>query len=186
MIGYAICASHCTHKAGLEVLERIVKSGDEVVPILSERSLCTDTRFGRGDALRLAAEEICGRKAVTEIREAELFGAHTPLDYLVISPCTGNTLAKIALGISDGVVSLAAKAHLRCDRPLLIALSSNDAMSQNLANIATLLMRKSVYFAPLYQDSPEGKPHSLVMMPDAVYDAYLAMKFGKQLRPLFR
>lgn len=186
MTGYAICASHCTHKAALSVLERIVASGDEAVPIISERSLETDTRFGKGSELLARAEEICGRRAVREIKEAELFGAHSPLDYLVISPCTGNTLAKIASGISDGVVSLAAKAHLRCDRPLLIALSSNDAMSQNLANIATMLMRKSVYFAPLYQDSPKGKPHSLVMMPDAVYEAYLAIKRGEQLRPLFR
>ena len=186
MTGYAICASHCTHKAALAVLERIVSTGEEVVPIISERALMTDTRFGKGEELRRRAEEICGRGAVTQICEAELFGAHRPLDYLVISPCTGNTLAKLASGISDGVVTLAAKAHLRCDRPLLISLSSNDAMSQNLQNIAALLLRKSVYFAPMHQDSPREKPHSLVMIEDDTYEAYLAMRRSEQLRPLFR
>ena len=186
MIGYAICASHCTHKAALEVLSRIVSGGDEVVPIISERSRLTDTRFGRAEELVAEAERITGRRAVTEIREAELFGAHTPLEYLVISPCTGNTLAKLASGISDGVVTMAAKAHLRCDRPLLIALSSNDALSQNLGNIARLITRRGVYLAPMHQDMPDKKPHSLVTVPEEVYEAYLAFRRGEQLRPIFR
>lgn len=186
MIGYAICGSHCTHRAAIGVLRRIVESGEDVVPILSEASAMTDTRFGKAEELVSEVESICNRRAVTKISESELFGAHTPLEYLVISPCTGNTLSKIALGMSDGAVTMAAKAHLRCDRPLLIALSTNDAMSQNLSNIASLLLRKSVYFAPLYQDAPEAKPHSLVSRPDTVFEAYLAMKNGKQIRPLFR
>lgn len=186
MIGYAICGSHCTHRAAISILRQIVETGEDVVPILSEASAKTDTRFGKAAELVSEVEKICKRSAVTKISESELFGAHTPLDYLVISPCTGNTLAKIALGMSDGAVTMAAKAHLRCDRPLLIALSTNDAMSQNLSNIATMLARKSVYFAPLYQDAPEAKPHSLVSRPDTVFEAYLAMKSGKQLRPLFR
>ncbi len=186
MIGYAICGSHCTHSAALSVLRRIADAGECVVPILSEASATTDTRFGKAEDLISEVERICNRRAVTKISESELFGAHTPLDYLVISPCTGNTLSKIALGMSDGAVTMAAKAHLRCDRPLLIALSTNDAMSQNLSNIAAMLSRKNVYFAPLYQDAPEAKPHSLVSRPDTVFEAYLAMKNGKQLRPLFR
>ena len=186
MTGYAICASHCTHKAALSVLKRIVAMGEDVVPIISERALATDTRFGRGEDLKRQAEEICGRDAVTQIRDAELFGAHKPLDFLVVSPCTGNTLAKLASGISDSVVTLAAKAHLRCDRPLLISLSTNDALSQNLQNIAAMLLRKSVYFAPMHQDAPRDKPHSLVMVEDDTFDAYFAMKRGEQLRPLFR
>ena len=108
-----------------------------------------------------------------------------PLEALVIAPCTGNTLAKMAHGITDSAVTMAAKAHLRCDRPLLIALATNDAMSQNLENLARLLTRRSVYFVPMRQDDPGGKPYSLVADIRRVPDALTAMREGKQLRPLF-
>ena len=109
----------------------------------------------------------------------------TPLEYLIISPCTGNTLAKIAGGITDTAVTMAAKAHMRCDRPLLIALASNDALSQNLSNIARLINRRSVYFLPLSQDDPIGKPHSLVADFSRLDEAFHAMEEGRQLRPIF-
>lgn len=185
MIGYAFCGSFCTFKSSLSVLHELCLSGEDVVPIFSERALSCDTRFGKAKDFLEQAEEACGRRAVTKIEEAELFGAAAPLDYLVISPCTGNTLAKLASGITDGVVTMSAKAHLRCDRPLLIALSTNDAMSQNLKNVATLLSRRGVYFAPMLQDSPEKKPHSLVTEKENVIKAFYAMKQGQQLRPLF-
>jgi dipicolinate synthase subunit B len=108
-----------------------------------------------------------------------------PLEYLIIAPCTGNTLAKIANGITDTAVTMAAKAHLRCDRPLLIALASNDAMSQNLGNVSRLLTRKSVFFTPMLQDDPSGKPHSLVADFSKIKDAFEKMKSGVQIRPLF-
>ena len=159
--------------------------GEDVVPIFSEHCLSCDTRFGAAFEFKRRAEEICGRSAVTKIEEAELFGSKSPLEYLIISPCTGNTLAKIANGISDGTVSLAAKAHLRCDRPLLIALSSNDAMSQNLKNIAALITRRNVYFVPMIQDDPKNKPHSLVSDSSLIKEAFRSMKLKEELRPLF-
>ena len=180
-----MCASFCTLASSVKILEEIRGSGEEVIPIISEKCAATDTRFGKASELIQKVEKICGRKIVSDIVEAEKFGSIAPLDYLIISPCTGNTLAKLASGITDGVVTMAAKAHLRCDRPLLIALATNDAMSQNLKNIGTLLARKSVYFAPMRQDDPKGKPHSLVCDTEKIKEAFFAMKKGEQLRPLF-
>lgn len=185
MIAYAFCGSFCTLASSLKALSEIRELGEEVIPIISERVAATDTRFGRAEDFIREAERICQRPAVLRIEEAERFGAIDPLDYLVISPCTGNTLAKLAAGITDSVVTMAAKAHLRCDRPLLVALSTNDAMSQNLGNIGQLLMRKSVYFVPMEQDNPEQKPHSLITRPSLIKEAYLAMQEGRQMRPIF-
>ena len=129
--------------------------------------------------------EITGRSIINRIEDAEPLGPASPLSALVIAPCTGNTLAKMAHGITDGAVTMAAKAHLRQDRPLLIALASNDAMSQNLANIATMLMRKSVYFVPMRQDDPKKKPHSLVADFSKIEECIESMMLSKQVRPLF-
>ncbi len=186
MIGYALCGSFCTHARTLTVLRRLRDEGYDILPILSTVSATTDTRFGRAADLLAAVEDICGRSAVLTIEAAEPLGPAHPLDALVIAPCTGNTLSKLANGITDGPVTMAAKAHLRCDRPLLITLASNDAMSANLANIATLLTRKSVYFSPLVQDDPRGKPHSLVADFEAIPEALQAALRGEQVRPLFR
>lgn len=185
MTGYAICASFCTLESSLRTLAEIRETGEEIIPIMSERCIATDTRFGHAKEFIERIEKICGKKIVTSVCEAEKFGSIAPLDYLIISPCTGNTLAKLACGITDSVVTMAAKAHLRCDKPLLIALSTNDAMSQNLKNIGTLLARKSVYFAPMIQDDPVRKPHSLVTDSAKIKDAFSAMKRGEQIRPLF-
>ena len=117
--------------------------------------------------------------------DAEPLGPKEPLDALIVAPCTGNTLAKAALGITDTAATMAIKAHLRSDRPLLIALASNDAMSQNLANLSLMLKRKSVYFLPMRQDSPVGKPHSLVAEFEMMEEGLAALSRGEQLRPLF-
>ena len=185
MIGYALCGSFCTHARSLEILARLRGDGYEILPILSEITASTDTRFGRADELVRRVEELCGRPAVRTVRDAEPLGPAIPLDALVICPCTGNTLAKLACGITDTPVCMAAKAHLRSDRPLLITLASNDALSANLKNLGTLLCRKSVYFTPLRQDDPTSKPHSLVADFDRVPDALAAALKGIQLRPLF-
>ena len=185
MTGYAVCGSFCTHKKSLEVLSKLVECGEDVVPVLSERVQTTDTRFGRAADFTAKVEAICGRRAIRTVTEAETLGPATPLEALIICPCTGNTLAKLACGVSDGAVTLAAKAHMRQSRPLLIALASNDAMSANLANLAALLMRKNVYFVPMRQDAPKEKPHSLVADFSLVAPALRAMREGKQLRPLF-
>ena len=119
------------------------------------------------------------------VADAEPLGPSEPLDILIVSPCTGNTLAKVANGITDTAATMAIKAHLRVDRPLLIALASNDAMSQNLSNISTVMQRKSVYFVPMLQDSPVNKPHSLVAEFELMGKCLDLMLKGKQMRPLF-
>ena len=185
MIGYAFCGSFCTLSASLAVLEELIRSGEQVQPIVSERVLSTDTRFWSASEFVSRVESLCQRSVISSITEAEPLGPKRPLDALIISPCTGNTLAKLAQGITDSSVTMAAKAHLRSDRPLLIALATNDGMSQNLANISSLLSRKSVYFVPLRQDDPVGKPHSLVADFTLLPKAFEAMKEQRQLRPLF-
>ena len=185
MIGYALCGSFCTLSRSVKVLEELRAAGYDVLPIMSEITATTDTRFGRADAFIHRIEALCGHAIVRTIPEAEPLGPARPLDALLICPCTGNTLAKIANGITDTPVCMAAKAHLRSDRPLVITLASNDAMSANLRNIGTLLSRKNVYFTPLQQDDPVSKPHSLVADFDRVPAALAAAREGKQLRPLF-
>lgn len=186
MIGFALCGSFCTHAAALTVLEQLVRAGEDVLPILSHIAANTDTRFGSADALEAALTRLCGRSSVKSIPDAEPLGPAMPLEALIIAPCTGNTLAKLAQGITDTPVCMAAKAHLRCDRPLLIAPASNDALSANLKNIAALLNRKNIYFVPMCQDAPVDKPHSLVADFKLIPSALKAAREGKQLRPLFQ
>ena len=185
MIGYAFCGSFCTLGDSLAALEKLALAGHEILPIMSEITYNTDTRFFSKETLRSKVRELTGRQIIHTVKDAEPLGPSHPLSALVIAPCTGNTLAKLASGITDSAVTMAAKAHLRCDRPLLIALASNDAMSQNLGNIGKLIVRKSVYFVPLRQDSPSGKPHSLVADFSRVGDSFTAMMAEKQIRPLF-
>ena len=185
MIGYAFTGSFCTLKASLLEFEALCKSGEEVLPIVSERVYSTNTRFTDSREFVKRLSDLSGREVIHTVPDAEPLGAITPLDYLIVAPCTGNTLAKISHGVTDSAVTMAIKAHLRCDRPTLIALASNDAMSQNLANIATLLQRKSVYFLPLLQDDPVRKPHSLVSDFKRLTEGFMAMKEGRQLRPIF-
>ena len=185
MLGFAFCGSFCTHQAALEELAHLIEAGYEIQPIFSDVVYSTDTRFGSAVALREKVEQLCNRKVIHTIKDAEPLGPKTPLDALVICPCTGNTLAKMAQGITDTPVCMAAKAHLRRDRPLVIALASNDALSANLSNLATLLQKKSVYFVPMRQDDPEGKPHSLVADFSLLMPTLEGAMTGKQLRKLF-
>ena len=184
MIGFAMCGSYCTHKRAVEQLERLI-SIDKIQPIMSENVYTVDTHFGTSAALREKVERLCEKNIIHTIVEAEPLGPKTPLDALVICPCTGNTLAKIALGITDTAVTMAAKAHLRSDRPLIIALASNDALSANLKNIGTLLSRKHVYFVPMTQDDPEKKPHSLVADFSLLIPTYYSAINGKQYQKIF-
>ena len=185
MIGYAFCGSFCTLSASCKALERLVARGYEVVPIMSERVFTTDTRFFEAEALIRRVRAITGNEIIHTVKDAEPLGPKTPLQALIIAPCTGNTLAKMATGITDSAVTMAAKAHLRADRPTLIALATNDAMSQNLCNIGRMITRKSVYMTPMKQDDPINKPHSLVADFDRLEESFFAMMEGRQLRPLF-
>ncbi len=186
MIGYALCGSFCTFARSLAVLEGLRAAGHEILPIMSDVAYTTDTRFGRAADHIRRIEALCGHAVVHSIPAAEPLGPALPLEALVIAPCTGNTLAKLAHGITDTPVCMAAKAHLRCDRPLLLALASNDALSANLGNLAVLLNRKGVYLVPLREDDPAGKPHSLVADFERIPEALEAALKGRQLRPLFQ
>lgn len=186
MLGYAFCGSFCTHAQSIRELKKLIELGYEILPIMSESVWETDTRFGTAENLKMQVETLCGRKIVHTVVDAEPLGPKQPLDALLISPCTGNTLAKIANGITDTAVCMAAKAHLRSDRPLVISLASNDALSANLQNIAKLLSRKYVYFVPMNQDDPEKKPHSLVADFSLLYPTLHAAFEGRQFRKLFQ
>ena len=183
-LGFAMCGSFCTHGEALSVMEDLSADFD-VIPILSAASSSWDTRFGRATELLRKVEEITSHPPILTVTSAERLGPAEPLDYMIICPCTGNTAAKIACGITDTPVTMAAKAHLRGNRPLLITLATNDAMSANLKNIATLIEKKNVYFVPMKQDSPIAKPHSLVADFSMCKSSLFAMMDGKQPRPIF-
>lgn len=183
-LGFAMCGSFCTHGEALKVMESLNDEHD-IVPILSYNASEMNTRFGDAENLKERISKICNRAPVTTIEEAEKFGPSVPLDMMIICPCTGNTAAKLANGITDTPVTMAAKAHLRTDRQLLIALASNDAMSANFVNIGKLLQRKNVYFVPMKQDDIEKKPHSLVADFSLCKACIKEMSDGKQVRPLF-
>ena len=185
MLGYAFCGSFCTLSRSLEAMRELVAEGFEIQPIMTPFVYSADTRFTEAETFRRRVSEITGRDIIHTIEAAEPLGPKTPLEALIIAPCTGNTLAKIANGITDTSVTMAAKAHLRCDRPLLIALASNDAMSQNLPNLAGLLQRKSIYFVPMRQDDPGHKPHSLIADFSRIGECLEAALIGRQQRPLF-
>ncbi|MBR5307918.1 MAG: dipicolinate synthase subunit B [Clostridia bacterium] len=185
MTGFAFCGSFCNHKASLEVLSEFLNKGADILPIMSERVYTTDTRFGRASDFISAVENMTGKKVIHTIEDAEPIGPKIHLDALVICPCTGNTTAKMAHGICDTAVTMAAKAHLRNEKPLVIAYASNDALSICAPNIGLLLQRKNVYFVPLCQDDAENKPRSLVCDFSRVYETYLDSIKGRQTQKIF-
>ena len=176
-----MCGSFCTVKRSLKQLEDLVSKGYEVIPIMSDILYNTDTRFGKCEDIRKKAVGICGREIIHTIPEAEPLGPSIRLDALIVSPCTGNTLAKLANGITDTAVCMAVKAHLRNDRPVIIALASNDALSTGLSNIAKMMARKNIYFVPLSQDDPNEKPHSLVCDFERIHETLINAMNGKRI-----
>ncbi len=185
MIGYAICGSFCTHQKSLDVLSKLKLLYEDILPIVSFNTATIDTRFGKACEYLNKIEEITGVSPIKTIEDAEPIGPKIALELLIIAPCTGNTLAKIANGITDTPVTMAAKAHLRSNRPLLIALASNDAMGANLNNIGTLLNRKNIYFTPMFQDDIVKKPHSLVADFDKILTSAKDAINATQTRPVF-
>ena len=159
-IGFAMCWSYCTYEKAFAAAKKL-REKYELVPIMSENAASTDTRFGSAGENRRRLAEICGREPVCTIADAEPLGPKEPMEALIIAPCTGATLAKLALGVTDTAVTMAAKAHLRNGRPLVIAFSTNDGLSGSAENIGKLLNRKNVYFVPFGQDDPAKKPRSL-------------------------
>lgn len=182
-LGFAMCGSFCTFKLVLEELERLAKDYD-ITPIMSQGAAFTDTRFGKAEDFRRRVAEICGREPITTIADAEPIGPRALLDVLVIEPCTGNTLGKLANGITDTPVTMAAKAHLRNGRPLVLAVSTNDALGASARNIGTLMNAKNIFFVPMRQDSPRGKPASLVADFSKTAAAIKSALEGRQTQPL--
>ena len=184
-IGYCFTGSFCTFSASLSALSELIALGHEVIPIMSENAYYTDTRFGKAEEFSRKVESLCKRKIIHTVVDAEPLGPALPLDLMIVAPCTGNTLAKVANGITDTAATMAVKAHLRCNRPLVIALASNDALSRNLANIGMMLSHKSVYFVPMVQDDPVKKPHSLVADFGMLIPVVESAVKGEEVRPIF-
>lgn len=182
-LGFAMCGSFCTFKLVLEELERLAKDYD-ITPIMSQGAAFTDTRFGKAEDFRRRVAEICSREPITTIADAEPIGPRALLDVLVIEPCTGNTLGKLANGITDTPVTMAAKAHLRNGRPLVLAVSTNDALGASARNIGTLMNAKNIFFVPMRQDSPRGKPASVVADFSETAAAIKSALEGRQTQPL--
>ena len=176
-IGFALCSSFCNHPKILMLFEEMAESF-ELVPILSENTARYDTRFGLADDLIARVERAAGRPAIRTIGPQDL------ADVLVIAPCTGNTLAKLAHGITDGPVTMAAKSHLRNGKPVVVALATNDGLSASAPNLAALLNRKNYYFVPFGQDDPQGKPTSLSADFSQLVPTVDAALRGVQLQPL--
>ena len=183
-VGFAVCGSFCTHAKVLEALGELVKEYETVIPIASEMSAFTDTRFGSADDLLGRLEELTGREVWYDIPSVEPIGPKKLLDVLVIAPATGNTVAKLAAGITDTAVTMAAKAHLRNSGPVVIALASNDGLSAGAKNIGELLVRKNYYFVPFGQDNAIQKPCSLVADFSKITETVDAALRGEQIQPL--
>lgn len=185
MLGFAFCGSFCTMAAALSSMEMLISRGYEIQPIMSDNAYTIDTRFHRASDFVRRVEAVAKREIIHTVAAAEPLGPKSPLEGLIIAPCTGNTLAKLAGGITDTAVTMATKAHLRQDRPTLIALATNDALSSNLSNLGRLITRRSVYLVPMRQDDPVGKPHSLVARMSDIPDCWEAVMRGEQKRPIF-
>ncbi|MCM1246003.1 MAG: dipicolinate synthase subunit B [Roseburia sp.] len=185
-IGVAITGSYCTYEKVFTELKRLAETGADLYPIFSDHASTTDSRFGKCDDFLKRAEEITGKKPITTIPDAEPIGPNALFDILVIAPCTGNTLSKLANGISDTPVLMAAKAHLRNNRPLVVALSTNDALGMNLKNIGILLNTKNIYFIPFGQDNYKSKPNSMIAHIEFLTDTIEQALKGRQLQPVIQ
>lgn len=183
-VGFALCGSFCTHAKAMQALERTAARYKDITPIVSEQVAATDTRFGSAHDLMREMERICDKRVIDTVKKAEPLGPKRLLDVLVICPCTGNTLSKLAAGAADTSVTMAAKAHLRNGRPLVIALSTNDALAGAAQNIGALMARKHIYFVPFRQDDPVEKPTSAVADFTLVPDTIAAALAGQQLQPV--
>ena len=184
-LGLAMCGSFCTYARVLDAFRALAYTKRyALVPIMSQASYETDSRFGSASAFRTQLEEICQHEIIHTIEAAEPIGPKKLLDALVIAPCTGNTLSKLAAGIADGPVTLAAKAHLRNERPIVLAVSTNDGLAGNAANLGALLNRRGYYFVPFGQDSAFKKPRSLVADFAKLPETIGAALRGEQLQPM--
>ncbi len=183
-VGYALSGSHCTFAEVMPQIKRFIDAGANVIPIVSHTIMTTDTRFGKSADWQQQLKDLTGNELISTIVQAEPLGPAKLIDVLVIAPCTGNTTSKLANALTDGPVLMAAKSQMRNQRPVVLAVSTNDGLGLNAANIAKLLAAKYIYFVPFGQDDPIRKPNSLVARMDLIFEAAEAALEGKQLQPM--
>jgi dipicolinate synthase subunit B len=183
-IGFGLTGSHCTHDEVLPQLERLVELGANVIPLITHTVATVDTRFGTAEDWKRKIRDITGKTPLMTMQEAEPLGPSKALDCYVIAPCTGNSLARLANAITDSPVLMAAKATMRNHRPVVVAISTNDALGLNAANLAKLLTAKDIYFVPFGQDAPEKKPKSMVARMELIPETCLAAMEGRQIQPM--
>lgn len=185
-VGVALTGSFCTYKKVFNELQKLADEGAEIQTIFSDAAKSIDSRFGNAEDFVAKARSITGKEPMLTIPQAEPIGPKSLLDILVILPCTGNTIAKLANGITDTPALMAAKAHLRNDKPLLISISTNDALGMNMKNIGLLLNAKNIYFVPFGQDNPEKKPNSMIARTELLIPSIEAALNGKQYQPVIQ
>ncbi|MBD8068248.1 dipicolinate synthase subunit B [Bacillus sp. PS06] len=183
-IGFGLTGSHCTYDAVLPEIQKLVDAGAEVRPVVSYTVKSTNTRFGKGEDWVKKLEEVTGHKVIDSIVGAEPLGPKLPLDCMVIAPLTGNTMSKFANAMTESPVLMAAKATLRNLKPVVLGISTNDALGLNGVNLMRLMSTKNVYFIPFGQDAPDSKPNSMVARMELLSDTVLAAMDGKQLQPV--
>ncbi|OPZ91988.1 MAG: Dipicolinate synthase subunit B [Firmicutes bacterium ADurb.Bin419] len=183
-IGFALTGSFCTIGKVIPEVEKLVGTGAKVLPIISGSVDKFDTRFGTAKDIRIKLEGITGEKVIDSIIDAEPFGPKALVDLIVVAPCTGNTIAKIANGITDTAVTMACKAHMRNQKPVVIAVSTNDGLGANAKNIGLLLNMKNIYLVPFGQDGPDSKPNSIVADTTFIIPTIEYALKGKQIQPL--
>ncbi|HIZ16818.1 MAG TPA: dipicolinate synthase subunit B [Firmicutes bacterium] len=182
--GFAMCGSFCTFDRAIEQMRILKEKGVDIIPIMSENAAFTDTRFGTSEHFRNLVRDITGKDIITEIKAAEPIGPKKMMDILIVAPCTGNTLGKIAMGINDTCVTMAVKSHLRNGRPVLLNVSTNDALGACAKNIGFLLNCKNIYFVPMRQDDPIKKPRSIVSDFTKIEEAMHSALDGIQIQPI--
>ena len=183
-IGFALIGSHCTISTIMQQIAKFADAGFQLTPVVSSAVLSEDTRFGKAEAVMAALVEITGKAPVSSIVEAEHVGPEKLFDLLIVAPCAGNTLAKLANGITDTAVLMATKAHLRNQRPVLLAIATNDGLGLNAKNIGILLATRHIFLVPFGQDDPHEKPNSVVARMELILPAALEALQGKQIQPL--
>lgn len=184
-VGYAMTGSFCTFEQCIRQMARLASDGFDIIPIMSENAYSTSTRFGKARDIVTRVEDIAGKSVIHTITGAEPIGPKGMCDVLVVAPCTGNTLSKIALGVTDTPVAMAVKSQLRISAPVLLAPASNDALGASAENIGRLLNRKHIYFVPMSQDDPQNKPNSLVAHFDRIPECVQNALKGRQVQPVF-
>lgn len=183
--GFAMCGSFCTFSRAIEEMKKIAEAGFHILPIMSQNAFSTDTRFGPAADFVQEVENICGRKMIKNIVEAEPIGPKKLVDLMIVAPCTGNTLAKIANGITDTSVTMAVKSTLRVGLPVLITPATNDALAATAQNIGKLLNTKNIYFVPMRQDDPVKKPFSIVADFNQILPSAMAALENRQIQPIY-